>query len=83
MSMLTYWQVKYFANLLKIIVGVTLTWQEAIAFSKYRIKMALFKFGGVKTFCQTAKLKSPPNKLHTVHFCSNKIRVGSNKDNAR
>jgi len=44
------WQVKYLANQLKIIVGVTLIWQKAVVVSKhnsYIPEMVSFKFGGL------------------------------------
>ena len=43
--MLNNWRVKYLANQLKIVVGVTLIWRKAIAVSNhssYRPEMALF-----------------------------------------
>ena len=61
------WHVKYLGNRSKIIVGVTLIWQKAIAVSKhnsYRPEMTLFKFGRLKIICQTAKLNTPPIILH-------------------
>ena len=33
-------------------------------FNSYEAILASFKFGGRTKNCQTAKLKSPPNKLH-------------------
>ena len=67
------WRVKYLANRSKIVVGVTLIWQKAVAVSKcnsYRPEMASFKFGGLKIICQTAKLNTPPIILcsYTVYF---------------
>ena len=56
------WRVKYLANRSKIVVGVTLIWQKAVAVSKYysyRPEMVLFKFGGLKIIHQTAKLNTP------------------------
>ena len=59
-----YWRVKYLANQLVIVVGVTLIWRKAVAAvhtNSYKTILALFKFGGQTKNHQTAKLKSPPN----------------------
>ena len=58
------WQVKYLANLSKIVVGVTLIWRKAVAVSKhnsYIPEMASFKCGGVKD--------NPPNR-QIKHFAN-------------
>ena len=50
-------------NRSKIVVGVTLIWQKAVAVSKcnsYKPETALFKFGGLKIIRHTAKLNTPP-----------------------
>ena len=50
-----------------IIVGITLTRQKAVAamhtYNSYETILAFLKFGGRTKNRQTAKLKSPPNKL--------------------
>ena len=48
---------RYLANQLVFNIGVTLIWRKAVAI------LTLFKFGGWTKNHQTAKLKSPPNKL--------------------
>ena len=53
------------ANQSVIVVGITLIWQKAVAairINSYKTILALFKFGGQTKNCQTAKLKSLPNK---------------------
>ena len=54
------------ANQSVIVVGVTLIWRKAVAaghINSYKAILALFKFGEQTKNRQTAKLKSPPNKL--------------------
>jgi len=63
--------VKYLANWLVIAIGVTLIWREAldaIHIIAMKTVMALLKFGGRAKNRQTAKFKSPPNKL-CVQYC--------------
>ena len=55
-----------------IVGGITLIWQKGIAaihIIAIKTTLVLFKFGGRTKNRQTAKLKSPPNKLHMQYMC--------------
>ena len=70
------WRVKYLANRSKIVVGVTLIWQKAVAVSKcnsYRPETVLFKFGGLKIIRQTTKLNTPSIILRIRYNKPNKL----------
>ena len=66
---LIYWRVEYLANQSIIVVGVTLIWRKAVSFihnNSYKTILVLLKFGRQTKNHQTAKLKSPPNKLYSL-----------------